>query len=80
MGSEYDSLQEELIKIKKQLEDEVYLNNKLKNDRDVLLTKNQELELEIEKVLLQVAKEITLLRAHYENRITIREHSYEEEI
>jgi hypothetical protein len=34
------------MKIKKELEDEVYLNNKLKNDRDVLLATKQELELE----------------------------------
>ena len=31
------------MRIKKQLEDEVYLNNKLKNDRDVLLATKQDL-------------------------------------
>ena len=68
------------MKIKKQLQDEVYLNNKLKNDRDVLIANKQELELEIENLLIQITKEITVLRGHYDNRITIREHCYEEEI
>lgn len=42
---EYESLQEELGRTKKELEDAIYLNNKLKNDRDVLLVTKQELEL-----------------------------------
>jgi hypothetical protein len=40
----------------------------------------QELELEIESMIMQITKEISVLREHYENRISIREHSYEEEI
>jgi hypothetical protein len=32
-ANEYEAMQEELSRIKKELEDEVYLNNKLKNDR-----------------------------------------------
>ena len=68
------------MKIKKQLEDEVYLNNKLKNDWDVLLTTKQELESEGERLLLQGAKEITLLRRHYDSRMAIRQHCYQEEI
>ncbi len=47
MTGEYESLQEELGRTKKELEDAVYLNNKLKNDREVLLATKQELELEI---------------------------------
>lgn len=42
-SGEYESLQEELSRIKKELEDAIYLNNKLKNDRDVLLATKQEL-------------------------------------
>lgn len=43
VSGEYESLQEELSRTKKELEDAVYLNNKLKNDRDVLLATKQEL-------------------------------------
>lgn len=80
VGSEYESLQEELSRVKKELEDEVYLNNKLKNDREVLLATKQELELEIETMIMQITKEISVLREHYDSRMSIREHSYEEEI
>lgn len=38
---QYESLQEELGRTKKELEDAVYLNNKLKNDRDVLMATKQ---------------------------------------
>lgn len=77
---EYESLQEELGRTKKELEDAIYLNNKLKNDRDVLLVTKQELELEIQTMIVQVTKEISVLREHYDNRMSIREHCYEEEI
>jgi hypothetical protein len=62
VSGEYESLQEELTRTKKDLEDAVYLNNKLKNDRDVLLTTKQELELEIETMIIQITKEISILR------------------
>ena len=77
---EYESLQEELGRTKKELEDAIYLNNKLKNDRDVLLVTKQELELQIETMIVQVTKEISVLREHYDNRMSIREHCYEQEI
>lgn len=73
-------MQEELGRTKKELEDAIYLNNKLKNDRDVLLVTKQELELEIETMIVQVTKEVSVLREHYDNRMSIREHCYEEEI
>jgi chromosome segregation ATPase len=80
VSGEYESLQDELSRTKKELEDAVYLNNKLKNDRDVLLATKQELELEIETMIIQITKEISVLRDHYDNRMSIREHCYEEEI
>jgi hypothetical protein len=58
----------------------VYLNNKLKNDREVLLVTKQELKSEIEGMREEVGKEIANLRGHYEGRISIREQCYEEEI
>ena len=40
----------------------------------------QELELEIEKLISQTTRDIQMLRESLENRISIREHCYEEEI
>jgi hypothetical protein len=78
ISGDYESLTEELNRVKKELEDEVYLNNKLKNDRDVLLATKQELELEIESLMIQVTKDVQTLKDFFENKISIREHTYEE--
>ena len=36
--------------------------------------------MEIETLLMQMTKEVSKLREHYDNKLAIREHSYEEEI
>ena len=38
-----DNYKDEMGKIRKELEDTLYFNNKLKNDRTVLMTRNLEL-------------------------------------
>jgi chromosome segregation ATPase len=72
VSGEFESLQEELGRTKKELEDAEYLNNKLKNDREVLMAAKQGLELEIETMIIQITKEISILRQHYNSRMSIR--------
>lgn len=42
-----DDEKDEIIKLRKELEDTLYYNNKLKNDRNVLITRNVALEGEL---------------------------------
>ena len=42
-----DSYKDEMNRIRKQLEDTLYFNNKLKNDRTVLMSRNLEVETEL---------------------------------
>jgi hypothetical protein len=44
--TQVDTIREEFTKTRKELEDSLYVNNKLKNDRSMLLTRNLELEAE----------------------------------
>lgn len=38
--SPIDSHRDEIIKLRKELEDSLYVNNKLKNDRSILMSRN----------------------------------------
>lgn len=65
---------------RKEFEDVVYLNNKLKNDREVLITLKEELSSELGSVYQNIGTDMASLEGHYQKRLLLRERVYLEAI
>ena len=64
-----DDEKDEIIKLRKELQDTLYYNNKLKNDRNVLMSKNLELETELNELKRKVKEEWSNVHKHYKQKI-----------
>ena len=69
---------DELHKVRKELEDKIYYSNKLKSDRNILITKNLELEGQLSSLKSTIKEQWSRMERNYKNKITIRDQVYEE--
>ena len=69
---------DELHKVRKELEDKIYYSNKLKSDRNILITKNLELEGQLSSLKSTIKEQWSRIERNYKNRIAIRDQVYEE--
>lgn len=73
-----DEQKDELQKVRKELEDKIYYSNKLKSDRNILITKNLELEGQLSSLKSTIKEQWSRMERNYKNKITIRDQVYEE--
>ena len=73
-----DEQKDELHKVRKELEDKIYYSNKLKSDRNILITKNLELEGQLSSLKSTIKEQWSRIERNYKNRIAIRDQVYEE--
>ena len=64
-----DGYKDEMQRIKKELEDNLYYNNKLKNDRTVLMSSKLELETELALMKKKVKEDYHNFHKYYKQKI-----------
>ena len=73
-----DEHKDELQRVKKELQDKIYYSNKLKSDRNILMTKNLDLEGELSTLKRKIKEQWSQIEKNFKAKIEIRQHIYEE--